>query len=734
MIGTFKIAKKEFRSYFSSPAAYIIIILFLALTGWFFTNTLFIDGGQAELRSNFNIIPFLLLFFVPALTMKMIAEEKKSGTLELLTTLPVTEAQIVTGKFLGSLGILVLAILLTIPNVLTIAILGEPDWGVLFSGYLGLILMGSAFTAIGLYTSSVTDNQIIAFIISFVILFFLVMVSNLLMFIPFPEFFDYLGAVSHYSNMLKGVVDSRDLIYFVSVTAVFLFGAASSIEKKQNFYRIFYVVFTALFLNVISFFIFTRFDLTEGGIYSLSEASRKTVAELDDKVIVKCFFSEELPPQMKIIPAMIRDNLEEYKAYSNGNFYYEFIEPSDEEFSKQIMTYQLPSAQVQLLEKDEFKVKKVFMGMVMLYEDKKEIIPFIQEGDLPALEYQLTSMIKKITTEKLPSVGILSGPGMTELESIKTVYQILSSNYVVSPVSATKEELDPDKLASLLIIGPKEDFSQEALEAIDSYLTGGGKIGFFIDKTDVNLQMMNVKKVETNLDSLMMNYGISVNTDLIGDKQAGMITMRQQKGFFSFANQIKYPFLPMITNLNRENPVTQKIDAFNLYFASSLDTTHAEGKGLELEIAARTSPETFLQSGNYNIMADRDINDYAYDRSDIPVLALIKGSFSSYFQNDVKSADTRMIVCGDAEFFAEGKMGSDENINLFLNLADWLTADEALISIRSKEITQRPLKPLSDLMKTVIKTLNIIMIPLFFAIIGVFRWYSGRNRKDFSLK
>ncbi len=234
MINIIKIAKKEFRSYFSSPAAYIIIILFLALTGWFFTNTLFIDGGQAELRSNFSLIPFLLLFFVPALTMKMIAEEKKSGTIELLTTLPVTENEIITGKFAGSLGILVLAIVLTLPNILTIGILGDPDWGVLFSGYLGLILMGSAFTAIGIYTSSITDNQIIAFIISFFVLFLLVMISNLLVFLPFPEFFDYLGVNSHYSNFLKGVVDSRDLIYFLSVTAFFLFGASKSLESRKN--------------------------------------------------------------------------------------------------------------------------------------------------------------------------------------------------------------------------------------------------------------------------------------------------------------------------------------------------------------------------------------------------------------------------------------------------------------------------------------------------------------------
>jgi gliding-associated putative ABC transporter substrate-binding component GldG len=485
---------------------------------------------------------------------------------------------------------------------------------------------------------------------------------------------------------------------------------------------------------VISFFLFFRLDMTEGKIYSLSDASKKIVAGLEDKVIVKCFFSDELPPQMKLVASAVRDNLEEYKAYSNGNFYYEFISPADEEFSKQIMSYQLPSAQVQMLEKDEFKVKKVFMGMVLIYEDKKEIIPFIQEGDLPALEYEITGKIRRLTTDRLPVVGILAEPGMTKLEDIRTVYQILSAQYVVSPVAATKEELAPDKLDALLIIGPKENFSQTALSAIDNYLTGGGKIGFFIDRTDVNLQMQNVKNIDTNLDSLMISYGVSVNPDLVGDKQAGIITMRQQKGFFSIANQIKYPFLPVITNLSRKNPVTQKIDAVSLYFASTIDTTRAEGKNLDIEIIARTSGESFVQSGSYYIMADRDINDYRYNTGHLPVIALVKGSFRSYFEPGKAGVDTRIAVAGDAEFFADNKTGSDENINLFLNITDWLTADETLISIRSKDITQRPLRKVSEGTRTVIKTLNIILIPLLFAAIGIFRWYSGRKRKDFSLK
>jgi ABC-2 type transport system permease protein len=228
------IAKKEMKSYFASPAAYIIIILFLSLTGWFFTNTLFIDGGQAELRSNFGIIPFLLLFFVPALTMKMVAEEKKSGTIELLTTLPLKDSDIILGKFLGSLLILLLAVSLTFPNILTVGILGKPDWGVLFCGYSGLFLMGATFTSIGIYTSSITDNQIVAFIISFFVLFILVILNSLLVFLPFPAVFEFLASTTHYENMLKGVIDSKDLIYFLSIIIVFLTAASKTLESRKQ--------------------------------------------------------------------------------------------------------------------------------------------------------------------------------------------------------------------------------------------------------------------------------------------------------------------------------------------------------------------------------------------------------------------------------------------------------------------------------------------------------------------
>ncbi|MFO7809765.1 MAG: ABC transporter permease subunit [Candidatus Delongbacteria bacterium] len=228
------IADKEVRSYLASPAVYIVMIIFLSLTGWFFSNTLFIDGGRAEMSSHFNLIPFLFLFFIPAITMKMISEEKKSGTLESLLTLPLMGKEIIIGKFAGSLIVVTAAVLFTFPNLLTVGILGKPDWGIIITGYLGLLLLGASLTSIGIYSSTITDNQILAFILSFFAIFILIMLDDLLIFLPFSEFFEYISIKSHYDNMLKGIIDTKDLIYFISIILLFLTAASESIESKRK--------------------------------------------------------------------------------------------------------------------------------------------------------------------------------------------------------------------------------------------------------------------------------------------------------------------------------------------------------------------------------------------------------------------------------------------------------------------------------------------------------------------
>ena len=233
------IAKRELASFFDSLIAYIMLVLFLGFSG-FFTWLLGSDifyTGQASLESFFNVAYWTLFFFIPALTMRLLAEEKKSGTIELLLTKAVTDRQIVVGKFLSSLLLVIIALAFTIPYSITVAAIGDLDIGQVICGYLGLVLMSAMYTSIGLYASSTTTNQIVAFLgAMFTGLFFHIIFGMLAQ--QFSgwagQVFEYLNLNSHFESMSRGVLDSRDLIYFLSLTFVGIFLSELSLTKRQT--------------------------------------------------------------------------------------------------------------------------------------------------------------------------------------------------------------------------------------------------------------------------------------------------------------------------------------------------------------------------------------------------------------------------------------------------------------------------------------------------------------------
>lgn len=230
------IFQKEFKSYFNSPIAYIFIITFLLFSSWLFFRTFFLIG-QAHMRPLFGILPWLFLILAPAITMRAWAEEKKMGTMEVLMTLPLKDHEIVLGKFLASFIFLVIAVLLTFPLALTIYFLGKPDNGTIVGGYIGACLMGGAYLAIGLFISSLTQNQIVAFIVSIVVCFAFLIVGEDIVLMSAPAIlspvFTYLGLGVHFESISRGVIDSRDLLYYSSVIGFFLFLNTLAIESRK---------------------------------------------------------------------------------------------------------------------------------------------------------------------------------------------------------------------------------------------------------------------------------------------------------------------------------------------------------------------------------------------------------------------------------------------------------------------------------------------------------------------
>ena len=230
----FFIFKREFRTYFVSPIAYIVISFFLLVTGWFFFTTFFLYN-QASLRNFFSLLPIIFSFVVPAITMRLFSEEFNVGSYETLLTMPVTFLDVVLGKFLASVAFIVAMLIPTLAYPLTVGFLGQLDWGPVAGGYTGAILLGAAFSAIGLLASSMTRNQIIAFITGMAICFCLVLIDKMLFFLPRFSlvFFQYLGADHHFQNISKGIIDSRDILYFLSISFIGLYGTHLVLQEKN---------------------------------------------------------------------------------------------------------------------------------------------------------------------------------------------------------------------------------------------------------------------------------------------------------------------------------------------------------------------------------------------------------------------------------------------------------------------------------------------------------------------
>jgi len=230
---TWTLTKRELHAYFDSPAAYVVLSVFLLFTGWFFGNALFLEN-VASLRSVFDIAPFIFLFFIPAITMSTFAEERRAGTIELLLTMPIKDWQVILGKLLAVAILLMSAVGLTIVYAISISLMGDLDFGATFGGYLGLFLLGTTCGAVGIFASSLTRNQIVAFIMGFAIIFGLFLVDKVTAFFPpsIAGVLQYIGIDFHYKNLLRGVIDSRDVLYYVSLT---LFaGAATAYNLAQR--------------------------------------------------------------------------------------------------------------------------------------------------------------------------------------------------------------------------------------------------------------------------------------------------------------------------------------------------------------------------------------------------------------------------------------------------------------------------------------------------------------------
>lgn len=419
------VMNRELKSFFTGIMAYIVIAVFLFITGFFFFSVFFFNN-VAELRGLFSLLPTILSFLIPALTMRLFAEETRSGSLETLMTLPVTEFQVVLGKFLASLISTLIMIAPTLLYIIAIQIFGTPDYGPVIGGFLGIIFLCAAFTAIGCFASAVTKNQIIAWITGALICFALTMLDSISFLLPtvFVNAFNYLGIGTHFDSIAKGILDTRDVIYFISLTAVFFVGTIY-IQKKdlkwKKGLKSEFVLFCLLIVlsNCVSSKAFKKIDLTAEKTYSLSPASKSVVRNLREPLTVRVFMDKDQTSQFAQVSQYVKDILQEYKSCGNDNFHVYFMDMKKEENIQMANEYGIYQSNDQNFSNNEVSVKMIFRGISISYADSIEIINPINES--AGFEYALTQKMSKMVS----GADILSN--LSENDKLKVTLFITDS-------------------------------------------------------------------------------------------------------------------------------------------------------------------------------------------------------------------------------------------------------------------------------------------------------------------
>jgi ABC-2 type transport system permease protein len=423
------IARKELSAYFGSPMALIFVGVFLVVTllAFFWVETFF-ARNLADVRPLFRWMPVLLLFLVAALTMRQWSEEQRVGTLEVLLTLPVRRVELVLGKFLAVMALVALALALTLFLPITASILGDLDWGPVVGGYLAALLMASAYAAIGLFISSRTDNQIVSLIVTVLLggTFFVVGTTGVTGLVgdTLGEVLRAIGTGSRFESIERGVIDLRDLIYYLSLSIIFLTLNVVSLDAKrwskgsqtagyrgQVILSVVLVIANLLLLNAWLFPLGSlRADLTEDHEYSLSPVTRDLISNLQEPLVIRGYFSERTHPLLAPLVPGIRDMLREYEIASGGKIQVEIVDPrEDEELEQEAnQVYGIQPSPFRIQDRYEASVINSYFDILVRYGDQyvtlgfSDLIEIEQSASgqpdvrLRNLEYDLTRSIKKV--------------------------------------------------------------------------------------------------------------------------------------------------------------------------------------------------------------------------------------------------------------------------------------------------------------------------------------------------
>ncbi len=677
------IFKREFAGYFRTPLAYVILAVFLALSSacCFFLGGFF-DSNTASLQPFFRYLPILFLFLVPAVGMRLWAEERRGGTIELLFTLPTTPVQAVLGKFLAGWLFLGLAVLLTFPLALTVAYLGSPDWGVLLGSYLGGFLLAGAYLAIASLMSALTKNQVVAFVLGFAVSLGFVLVgfsvfSELLagwgLPGPFIEWLTNFGFMPHYDTITRGLVDLRSVVYFLSLAAFALFLNVVVLERRSGRQGLTVALLVAalVLVNYLAAAARLRVDLTADRTYTLSAGTRSLLAKIEEPVSLHFYFSRSLRENprlayLKGYATRVEELLRQYVSASGGKLKLVVTDPKPDTPEEEAATRARVAGQ------SLGDGTKLFFGLVATQADQEKVIEFFAPDRESFLEYDLSKLIHSVQLATKPKLGLLTSlplraagfsmPGLPR-EQGQVVAEEWALNFDLVEVQPTATEL-PAGLDALAVIHP-QNIGEPLLFAIDQFVLSGKPLFLALDPNSRRLAAQGremsmyggapAQNASSSLPRLLDAWGVTFDPKRVaGDLDLAYLA-RTQEGTTS---------MPVWIGLRREQLAADFVPANSIKDLLLLEagsfTLHPPA-GLEatpvLQTSARSGElDTFLLQLGRGADLARQLKPDGKPRV---LAALLRGTFKTAFpegapkpaepaQNDGEPAPSTASTAGAA--------------------------------------------------------------------------------------
>lgn len=791
--------KKEIAVYFNSLMGYLVIGLFLLMTGlllWVFPDTSILNYGYATLEGFFQLSPYLFMFLIPAVTMRSIAGEKADGTWELLLTRPVRMWHLILGKYLGSLTVVLLALFPTLLYAYTVYQLALPkgniDTGALAGSYLGLILLGAVFVAIGLFTSALSRNAIVSFLLALLLSFLLFYafdaLSEIPVFSPHAYWISHLGVRAHYDAISRGVLDSRDALYFISVITVFLVCAQAILNRSRNTRKKtmmvgFILVAALIVVNALGSCYFYRIDFTAEKRFTLSSLAKQTASNLQQKAHITVLLDGKLPSGFERLKRSTIDLLNDLATYSAGRITVEVVNPLDGNAQQQqanteaLASRGITPTNLNVRTETGFSQQLIFPAALITYGDHEIPVNLllsragaphetVLNNSIQNLEYAVISALRKAVSGERPLIGFTEGHGELDNLELFDAIQTLTAGFQLGFVNLDSITLEGlGQLSALVIAKPTQPFTETEKFKIDQFVMNGGSVLWAIDQTDAELDSMRVTgdqlvvARQLNLDDQLFTYGIRFNYDLLADMNCAQIPLAMgntgNQAQIELAPWLFYPvFMP-----TGSHPILKNLEGIRSEFSGTLDTIAVAG--IRKSVVLQSSPFSRLLNlpATISLQLVEDTPDpKQFKNKPYAVAALLEGPFPSVFLNrpappgiktpveiPKRGKPAKMIAIADGDVFkgqvnpTDGSpypLGWDRyteqqygNKSFLLNAIDYLTDDTGIIALRGKEITLRLLNQVKiNEERLYWQLLNVALPPLLLLLFGFARGYLRKRR------